>query len=121
MNTNRSTVIVVHDTNLHYDYDSVRNWFASSDFNACEAIDLFDAVDAISDFTNPIGLDVVLVRMKPGSQLDRIPEVLDANGDLFEIPVAILSDTKHADEKRPYNFGSLGRLKVKLDADTIHA
>lgn len=118
---NRSTVIVVQDGNLNYDYESVKSWFDSSDFNACEAVDIFDAIDAISDFTSPNGPDVVLVRTGSSSQLEQIAKVLDCNGDFCEIPVAILSDTKDADEKRSYNFGSLGRLKGRLDSVPAHA
>ncbi len=119
MITNRSTVLVIKDSNLQYNYESVKSWFDSSDFSSYEAADLFDAIGAISDFTNAIGPDIVLVRMKSGPQFDGIAEVLDANSELFEIPIAILSDIKNADEKRSYNFGSLNRLKVKLDSRPV--
>jgi hypothetical protein len=116
MNCSRSTVLVIRETNRKYDYDSVKSWFAGSTYIASEAGDLFEALETVSDFTNFESPDIVLVRMKPGPQLDSIAKALDGNRDFFEIPVVILTDTKHADEKRPFNFGSLKRLKVDLDS-----
>ena len=70
-----TSVIVIHDTNNRYNYDSVRAWFAESGLEAYEAVDLFDAIDKISDFTTTVCPDVYLVKVLPGSQQDRmIPE-----------------------------------------------
>jgi hypothetical protein len=121
MKSSKSTVIVIRETNRKYDYDSVKSWFASSAYNACEANDLFEALDCVSDFTNFDSPDIVLVRMEPGPQLDLITQALDGDRDFFEVPVAVLSDAKNADEKRPYNFGSLRRLKGDLDSGPAFA
>ena len=119
MNYNRSTVVIVHENNEKYDYDSVKNWFELSAYNACEANDLFDAIDTASDFTSASGPDVLLVCMRPGPQLDMISRSLDADGNFFEVPVAILSDGKNVDERKPYSFGSLKNLKGSLDAKPV--
>ena len=116
MNCSNSTVVIIHENNQKYDYASVRNWFARSAYNACEANDIFDAIDTASDFTSPAGPDIVLVCMRPGPQLDRISQALNDDGDFFEVPVAILSDAKNADEKKPFSFGSLKHLKGNLDS-----
>lgn len=121
MNCSRSTVIVIRETNQRYDYDSVKSWFDRSAFRAYEANDLFEALDTVSDFTSSISPDIVLVRMEPGPQLDTIIHALDADGDFFEVPVVILSDAKNADERRAFNFGSVGRLKGRLDSNTACA
>jgi hypothetical protein len=112
MNT---SVIVIHETNDRYDYESVRDWFASSDFEVCEAADLFDAIDKMCDFTGTGGADVFLVKLRPGSQQDRLIREFDAGVDYIEIPIAILSDQTNKDEKRPFNFGSVRGLKAHLD------
>lgn len=116
MNSNRTTVLVIGDNNTKYSYDSVKNWFATSAYNACEANDLFDALDTVLDFTSSCGPDIVLVRMKAGPQLDTITQAVHSDCDFFEVPVAILSDAMNVDEKRAYNFGSLKRLKGSLDS-----
>ena len=116
MNSNRTTVLVIGDDNERYSYDSVKNWFASSSYNACEANDLFDALDTVLDFTSSSGPDIVLVRMKAGPQLDTITQAVHSDCDFYEVPVAVLSDGIYVDEKRSYNFGSLKRLKGSLDS-----
>lgn len=115
MKSNKSTVIVIQSSNERYDYDSVKTWFECSAFNACEANDLFDAIEAVSDFTGESAPEIVLVRAQSGAQLAGITRSLDADGSFFEIPVAILSDVKDAGEKKSFNFGSLQKLKGRLD------
>ena len=112
MNT---SVIVIHDTNSRYDYDSVRAWFASSELEAREAADLFDAIDKMSDFTDIGCPDVFLVKVRPGSQQDRLVREIDASFDSIEVPIAVLSDTSDKGERRTFNFGSLRGLKANLD------
>jgi hypothetical protein len=116
MNT---SVIVIHETNHRYDYESVKDWFDNSDFEACEAADLFEAIDKMSDFTNRGCPDVYLVRVRPGSQQDKmIREFEPANFGYTEVPIAVLSDTRNADEKKTFNFGSVRGLKANLDSPT---
>jgi hypothetical protein len=115
MNHGKPTVVIIKETNRKYDYDSVKHWFDLSSYNACEADDLFEAFETASDFTGRTAPDVVLVCMKPGPQFDTISKALDADRDYFELPVAIVSDMKHADEKRAFSFGSLKVLKGRLD------
>lgn len=112
MNT---SVIVIHETNNRYDYESVRDWFASSDFEACEAADLFEAIDKMSDFTEIVSPDVYLVKMRPGCQQDRLLLDVDANFDRLEVPIAVLSDATGKGERRNFNFGSVRGLKADLD------
>jgi hypothetical protein len=116
MNT---SVIIIHDTNNRYDFDSVRDWFASSDLEACEAADLFDAIDQMSDFTEIGCPDVFLVKVRPGSQQDKLIREFDASCDSLEVPIAVLSDTRNENEKRNFNFGSVRGLKANLDNPSV--
>ena len=43
------------------DLGSVRAWFEESDFNLCEAKDVFQAIEQLSDFTQASRPDVVLL------------------------------------------------------------
>jgi hypothetical protein len=110
-----TSVIVIHETNNRYDYESVRAWFASSGLEACEAADLFDAIDKMSDFTNVGCPDVFLVKVLPGSQQDKMAHEFETSLGCAEVPVAVISDARTKGEKRAFNFGSVGRLKANLD------
>lgn len=116
MNT---SVIVVHDTNSRYDYESVREWFETSDLEACEAADLFDAIDRMSDFTEVVLPDVFLVKVRPGSQQDKLLREVGANFDCLEVPIAVLSDIRGDSERRNFNFGSVRGLKANLDNPSV--
>lgn len=43
------------------DLTSVRAWFEDSQFDLCEAADVFQAIEQLSDFTEPSRPDVVLL------------------------------------------------------------
>ncbi len=116
MNT---SVIIIHETNCRYDYESIWNWFASSELEAREAADLFDAIDKMSDFTDIGCPDVFLVKLRPGSQQEVLIREFDKISDGFEVPIAVVTDMKSADEKRPFNFGSVGGLKADLDLPVV--
>lgn len=116
MNT---SVIVVHDTNSKYDYESVRAWFDRSDMEACEAADLFEAIDKLSDFTDLGCPDVFLVKIRPGSPQDRLVKEFDTGFDAIEVPIAVLSDTISDTEMRSFNFGSVRGLKANLDSPPV--
>lgn len=111
----KTSVIVIHDTNNRYDYESVVEWFAGSKLEAYEAADLFDAIDQMSDFTEVGCPDVFLVKLRPGSQQDMLLHEVGASFDSMEVPIAVLSDGKYADERRHFNFGSVRGLKADLD------
>lgn len=115
MNT---SVIVILDSNNRYDFDSVKDWFDNSDLDAREAVDLFDAIDKMSDFTDVGCPDVFLVKVRPGSQQEKLVREFDRNFESFDVPIAVLSDVRFRDEKRSFNFGSVRRLKADLDAPT---
>jgi hypothetical protein len=97
----------------------VRAWFDNSDLEACEAADLFDAIDKMSDFTNIGCPDVYLVKMRPGSQQDRMIHEFDVGVDCIEVRIAVLSDSRNKDEKRAFNFGSVRGLKADLDRPSV--
>lgn len=78
-------------------------------------MDLFDAIDKMSDFTATDYPDILLVRARPGSQQDRMIGEFDSSVTWDEVPIAAVSDAGRADEKKRFNFGSLGRLKANLD------
>ncbi|MCC6327546.1 MAG: hypothetical protein IT174_03445 [Acidobacteria bacterium] len=109
------SVIVIHDTNDRYDYESVLQWFAGSSLQTYEAADLFDAIDKMSDFTATGCPDVLLVRIRPGSQQDRMICEFETGVAGNEVPIAVVSDGHGKNEKKRFNFGSIGRLKANLD------
>ena len=114
--SNRSTVLVVYDTNQRYDLESVRRWFAESSLNIDEASDFFDAIERISDMTIQSSPDVVLLKLHPGTKASALISQFNSALDGFDLSLAVLSDAKDADEKRKFNFGSLTGLKYDLDS-----
>jgi len=114
--SNRSTVLVVYDTNQRYDLESVRRWFAESNLNIDEASDFFDAIERISDMTIPSSPDVILLKLHPGSKASTLIKQFNSALADFDLSLAVLSDIKDADEKRKFNFGSLTGLKCNLDS-----
>lgn len=109
------SVIIIHDTNHRYDYESVKNFFASSDLEAFEAADLFEAIDKLSDFTDFCCPDVFLVKVHPGSKQDMMVHEFDELMIYVDVPIAVLSDAAGKGERRAFNFGSVRGLKADLD------
>ena len=113
----RSSVLVIHETNNRYDYESVRSCLKANDFVTDESSDLFDAIDKFSDFTakGPEGV-VYLVKVRPGSQHDRLITQLDRNAATLDIPIAVISDLSRGEETNTqFTFGSVRRLKKAID------
>jgi hypothetical protein len=113
----KSSVLVIHETNNRYDYESVRSCLKANDFVTDESSDLFDAIDKFSDFTakGPEGV-VYLVKVRPGSQHDRLITQLDRNAATLDIPIAVISDLSRGEETNTqFTFGSVRRLKKAID------
>ena len=113
----KSSVLVIHETNNRYDYESVRSCLRANDFVTYESADVFDAIDRLSDFT-AMGSEgtVYLVRVRPGSQHDRLIAQLRENAATLDIPIAVISDLRKGEESNTrFTFGSVSRLKKAID------
>lgn len=113
----KSSVLVVHETNNRYDYESVRSCLNANHFVTDDSSDLFDAIDKFSDFTvkGPEGV-VYLVKVRPGSQHDRLIAQLDQNASTLDIPIAVISDLRRGEETNTrFTFGSVRGLKREID------
>jgi hypothetical protein len=112
-----SPVLLIYDTNERYDYETVQQWFQDSRFNWCEASNVFEAIEELSDFTMQHHPDVILLKVSSKSKEDRMIRrvACDSGFSDFEVPIAVLSDTPGSDEKCPYAFGNLKQLKAQLD------
>lgn len=114
---NMSSVLVVHDTNNRYDYESVRSCLKANDFVTDESVDFFEAIDKLSDFTSTGSEGTVyLVKVRPGSQHDRLIAQLRENSAILDIPIAVISDRLRGEEaNQQFTFGSVGKLKRQID------
>lgn len=59
----RSSVIVMVEADNSNDRNDIHKWFEDSRFNVFDAINIFDALEAVSDFTVRDRPDVVLLNV----------------------------------------------------------
>ena len=112
-------VIVLMDKEASGDRDSVREWFENSRFSTCEAADVFEALEEISDFTTESRPDVVLldvVSFEDDYQL--IHDTIEPSSETDELPILALSSQTESGESRASIccfYGSLGEVAAHLD------
>jgi len=98
------------------DRGSLRNWLESSRFNTCEASDIFQALEQISDFSVRERPDVVLLEVEsPQSEYALYQRMMDET--LYECEPAVLALAGDA-EKTSGEFcfeGNLAQVASRLE------
>jgi hypothetical protein len=101
-------VIVLMDKETSGDHMMIREWFENSRFSTCEASNVFDALEQLSDFTMRNRPDVVLL------DVDCCEEQLPLVKNVADLPtVTIAGDGKKVANK--YFHADLGKVASRLD------
>lgn len=93
-------VIVLMDKESSGDQAMIRQWFEDSRFSTCEASNVFEALEHLSDFTIGTRPDVVLL------DVDGCEDQLLFVSELSDLPVMELSG-KHVNNKDHSSFGQV--------------
>jgi hypothetical protein len=102
-------VIVLMDRATSSDHSEIRQWFEKSRFLTCEAANVFDALEQLSDFTIPTRPDVVLV------DVDCCEDDLPIARNIAELPVMTISNEKKARGSAAYFHADLGKMASQLN------
>lgn len=61
-------VVLMIDRGLVADRNALAEWLSNSRFSSCDAVDIFEAIEEIADFTVRKCPDVIVLNYEPGSQ-----------------------------------------------------
>ena len=110
-NIQQMPVIVLMDNDSTGGQSEIREWFEHSRFATCEASNIFEALEQLSDFTLRTRPDVVLLGVD--SCEDDLPMVSNVAG----LPTMAISGKKHpfSKGKGQYFHANLGQVATHLD------
>lgn len=92
-------------------------WLRTSRFRTWEAMDVFDALDGISDFTLEWRPDVVIMNVESVSDTFELLNILlrqNVKGEL-EFPIFALADSEPGVKVRNLFAGDLSQIRAKLE------
>lgn len=122
-NTN-STVILLMNRQSGADANFVKKWLANSRFQTEQAMDIFQAIETISDFTGAHRPEVVLLEVDSiAEDMPLIRQLAVCASGETDVPLMILSDSKNVSYSGDYFVGSMKQLQSKLDQifpETFH-
>lgn len=112
-----STVILLMNRKSGKDGEFVRNWLENSRFLSQEVIDIFQAIETISDFTNIHRPEVVLLEVESiADDLPMLQQIADCTAGETEIPFMSVSETNiKLGNSKNYYVGNLRQVETKLD------
>jgi hypothetical protein len=98
-------------------YFFAQEWLKQSRFKTWEAVNVFDALEGISDFTLRSRPDVILLRVESVKDDFRLLSELLLNGgmDELEFPIFALSDRGSLVDRSGLFEGGLAEIKEKLE------
>jgi CheY-like chemotaxis protein len=112
-------VIVLMDKETSDDRIAVREWFENSRFSTCEAADVFEALEGISDFTTATRPDVILLDVDScEDDYQLIHDTMEPSRETDEMPILALSAEAGAGASTASSCsfrGSLGQVAAHLD------
>lgn len=117
MHGSNSTVILLLNRRSGEYGTIVKNWLEKSRFLSHEAIDIFQAIETISDFTGTYRPEVVLLEVESISEeLSMLQQIAACTSGETQIPFMAVSDTncKFGPVKN-YYFGNLKQVEIMLD------
>jgi CheY-like chemotaxis protein len=107
----QTPVIVLMDKETSGDQAMIRQWFENSRFSTCEASNVFEALEQLSDFTIKTRPDVVLL------DVDCCEQELPFVREVSDLPVMALSGKTKGKAKKAENFyqASFGQVVSRLN------
>jgi hypothetical protein len=108
-------VLVLLEKKAVVDHDLLKQWLGANGYLASDAVDIFHALDAISDFTVRERPDVILLEV--GSLRDDfrfISRMVHDRGGSERQPIFALSEGGVVNNRECFE-GDLWQLKVRLD------
>jgi CheY-like chemotaxis protein len=109
LNQQQMPVIVLMDKETSNDQAMIRQWFEESRFSTCEASNVFEALEHLSDFTIGSRPDVVLL------DVDCCEDQLPIVREVSDLPVVALSGKVNGTKDDKYNHASFGQVVSRLN------
>jgi len=108
-------VILLLDGNA-IDNDCVKEWFKTSRFLTSETVDIFQALEEISDFTVRCRPDVVLLEVSSLTKdFFTVRKMVKTSSGQCEFPIFALSDSGKIINHKECFEGNLTQLKTQLN------
>ena len=112
-------VIVLMDKETSDERSVVLEWFENSRFLTCEAADVFEALEEISDFTVATRPDVILLDVEScDGDFQLIHDTIEPSPETLDLPIlALAPDGEDLKSGIPGSCfrGSLGQVAARLD------
>ena len=95
--------------------DSIDEWLAASRYSACEAADVFQALEQVSDFTQRDRPDVIFLHVDSiGSNHEFLQMLVASAADEPDIPIIDFAETPKSGADETFDKAVAG-LACKLD------
>lgn len=108
-------VILLLDGNA-IDNDYIKDWFKQSRFSTSETVDIFQALEEISDFTVRCRPDVVLLEVSSlAEDFFAVRKMVQTSSGECEFPIFALSDSGKIINHKECFEGNLTQLKTQLN------
>ena len=109
-------IILLLDGNTSADNKFVKRWFQKSRFFTCEATDIFQALEDISDFTMAQRPDVVLLEVRSMTDdFHVIKKVIRTPAGQTEMPIFAFSENGSVINDTECFEGNLAQLEARLN------
>ena len=95
------------------DRENIQKWFHDSRFNVFDAVNIFDALEAVSDFTVRDHPDVVLLNVDCCD--DDLPMIRSAYEAVSQSSPEVMAVKKTRTETGSFYQGDLAHVAAKLD------
>ena len=108
-------VILLLDGNA-VDKEFIKNWFKKSRFSTSETIDIFQALEELSDFTVRCRPDVILLEVNSLTEdFLAVKKMVQTSSGKCEFPIFALSDSGEIINHKECFEGNLTQLKTQLN------
>lgn len=113
---NHYPVILLMDGSGGTDQVAVKNWLEQSRFRICEALDIFGALETLSDFTTRERPDIVLLEVEsPVTDFPMLRQLVqNVPGDIQHPIIAFSNTGKRIDDEGCFE-GDLPQITAQLE------